>query len=239
MAQEETGKRAEIKALEKRVFATVCITAAAFGIIIVGGIYMVKTIIFKSRVLEAKAETVQIYKDNTVAIRTLNERVLGLATNEDLEVVAMDRDKTCMTLDGHLADFSDDIGMARKCSALRVLPDAMPWRANASALGASLGELLKHPGIVKETDAVGNSTGTTATGSGAIDISFSVRGSVTDMRGLLERIERSIRPIVYNTANFEWRSSGEIALSASSNAYFVSESSAVRKTKVVKMEDKR
>lgn len=235
--QEVTGKRAEIKKIGQQVFITVCVSAAAMAMILIGTIYLTKTIIFNAKVLEAKDATVEIYKRNTTAIRTLNEEVLGLANNESLETVALKRDESCVGLDGQLIDFEDDVAMARRCSALRVIPDAMPWRANASALGASLAELLKYDGITKETDSVGNATGTNFYGLGVIDANYAVRGSATNVSGLLDRIERSIRPFTINIANLEWRATGEIALTVSSQAYYVRESVAERKEKKVTMEE--
>jgi len=237
---EALGKRLEIKNNEKQVFISICLAAAVVGLIIVGGIYMVRTIMFNATVLEAKAETLQIYRDNTTAIRELNYRVLGLANNQFLEAVAMTRSESCITLDGQLIDFDeDDVAMARVCSALRALPDAMPWRANASALGASMNELLTYPGISVDQTSVGSGTGMTGQGTGAIDLTFNVRGAGDNTVSLLHQIERSIRPIVFNTANFEWRVGGELALSATANAHFVTGASAERRVRLVTMEGNR
>jgi hypothetical protein len=233
-------KRQEIKQIGKEVFLVVAIAAAAFGMIVVGAIYLVKQIIFNAKVLEAKDETVAVYEANAEAIKELNEKVLGLSVNEALETVAKERDPSCMTLGGELKDFADDIAMARKCSALRVIPDAIPWTANASALGASLGELLRYPGVVKEADNIGNAaSNVAASGTGAIEAAFSIRGSSENVLGLLRQTESSIRPFAVNTANFEWRANGEIALSVTSSSFFVQESNAEKKTKVVKVAEEK
>jgi hypothetical protein len=236
------GKRLEIKQLRKQMFITVCAAAVLLGFSVVGVIYMTKLIIFNAKVLDAKAATVEIYKSNTEAIKSLNEKVLGLTDNESLEVVAKDRDPSCLTTDGKLADFNNDIDMTRKCSAIRVVPDAIPAvrpgnQPNATALGASLGELLNFPGIVREADHVG--TVSTSTGAGllnAIDTTFSVRADATAVKGLMEQMERSIRPFTVNTANFQWRAGGDLAVAVTTNSFFVNESTAERKYKDIKVE---
>ena len=78
-----------------------------------------------------------------------------MAQNEDLETVARKREEDCYDADGKKIDFyelyekSDDdlekqqyLQLTKICSALRVIPDALPAQRNAEALMASVNQIF-------------------------------------------------------------------------------------------------
>lgn len=234
-------KRLEITRLTRQIFIIVAVASVALGITIVGIVYLSKSITFNSKVIGAKEETLATYESNLDNIRLLNKSVMELSSDQALESVARERDPGCVDLEGNLIE-SDDLSITRTCSALRVVPDAMPSRANPTALGASLTKLITYPGITIDASAVGketvSSTVSIAPRVGSIPATFLVVGQPNNINGLLLQLESSIRPISPSTVNLEWRSGDNLALSAQTNAYFVNQSIAQKLYKNITMEKK-
>ena len=240
------GKRLAIKKINKQMFAMVLISASAVAVIIVASVWLVKTIMFNVRIIETQDETLTLYEANSKAIVSLNNKVMGLSNNAALESVARERELSCLDASGNLADFEGNVAKMRICSALRVVPDAMPSRANATALMASLKELAMYPGVTLETDNVSGNNARASSGAkgvGVITSSYSVVGAPNSIRGLLSQFERSIRPFDTVTATIDWRVGGNIALSVHSNSFYVTSSKMETiddvKHKNVTMEEKR
>ena len=242
MANKEVaiGKRLQITQTNKNIFATVAITSIVVGFALVGVIYCVKMINFNIKVISAKDDALTVYAENDRTIKVLNEEVLALQTNQDLESVARERASRCLNVDGSLIDTSTNIELMRECTALRVIPDAIPSVYNPTALGVSLTELLTYENIMPESSSVGDnsSIGTVGrNGVSAIDAAFSVMANGQTIRGLLDRLERSIRPIDIRTAGFEWKGTDLILMSIQSNAYYTTEVKAEKKTRIIKAGD--
>jgi hypothetical protein len=238
------GKRLAIKKINKQMFAMVLISASAFAVIVIASIWLTKTIMFNVRIIETQDETLTLYSANNKAIQSLNDKVMGLSDNASLESVARERDLSCLSATGELADFSKDVAAMRTCSALRVVPDAMPSRKNATALMASLKELATYPGVVLETDNVSDSSSKgSGKGVNVITSSYSVVGAPNAIKGLLSQFERSIRPFDTLTATIDWRVGGNISLSVHSNSFYLNASQMETindvKHKNVTMEEKK
>lgn len=159
-----------------------------------------------------------------------------MAQNEYLESVARQRNEGCYDEEGKRIDFNklyeettDEtekkqyLQSAKICSALRVIPDALPAQQNTEALMASLNQIFILAGVEPDRlapqDTVMDST---IEGVSAIPVSLQLEGSDYGVMVALDALERSIREFDVTTALIEWTTRG-LSLNVSANAYFLSE----------------
>ncbi len=163
--------------------------------------------------------------------------IVNLAQNKDLETVARNGLSICYnsstgeklsydrlyeryrnaTTDEMRAYYLEMIGM---CSALRVIPDALPSSANALALGASLDKIFKISGYEPRGITPGMSTESELAGLNAIGVSIEVESDSATTMKVLNNIEKSIREINIESARIEISSSGQLRLEATASAYY-------------------
>lgn len=185
---------------------------------------------------------------------TLRSNILNnLAANSALNSVPKDGDSDCINPETgknytykELTNFynqaSDSASVAeasqliRSCSALRIIPDALPAYKNEEALLASLNKLF----IISDWEPEGLSPSSTTPVSNfesslnEISVNLSVEAdSATTMR-VLNNIERSIREFNIERATIEWSGESTLTLHASANAYYMTPSSLVESNKVFK-----
>lgn len=169
-----------------------------------------------------------------------------MAQNADLESVARQRNASCYDETGERIDFdalyeltTDEtekqqyLQASRICSALRVIPDALPSVKNTEALMASLNQILIITGwepdrLAPRDDAVASDI----VGVEAIPLSLRVESTDAVVLGVLHNIERSIREFDITSATIEWTNFG-LNLNASANAYYLSELPALEKVQTV------
>ncbi len=169
-----------------------------------------------------------------------------MANNQDLESVARQREQDCYDANGEKIDFmakyeETDNELAKQqyllltkvCSALRVVPDALPAQQNTEALMASLNQIFIlsnwEPETLSPRDDVVYSA---IDGVGVIPVTLRVEGSYATTLGTLNNIERSIREFDITSGLFEWTTAG-ISLQAQANAYYLDEVDELEITKTV------
>lgn len=126
--------------------------------------------------------------------------------------------------------------LMKSCSALRVIPDALPAYKNEEALLASLNKLFIESDWQPESLSPGGDAVTTglAKGLNALSVRLGIEAnSATTMRVLLN-IERSIREFNIETATIEWSGADTLSLQANATAYYMDSSSIVEKTETIK-----
>lgn len=174
-----------------------------------------------------------------------------IAVNEDLESVARKRTSDCYDDQGKRIDFAKLYNSSRSdaerqknsqmrkiCSALRVIPDALPAQKNTEALMASLNQIFILSGWEPETLQPRDDTVTSnITGLGVIPVNLRMEGSAPVVLTTLDNIEKSIREFDINTANVEWTNSG-ISLQASADAYYLTDNTSFETTETVYASDK-
>lgn len=180
-------------------------------------------------------------------VGSLRYNVLSqMAQNEDLESVARQRVEDCYSADGEKIDFdklyeqsTDEkekqqyLQLSKICSALRVVPDALPAQKNTEALMASLDQLFILTGWEPERlsprdDVVASPI----KGVETIPVTLRVEGGDQVIMNVLGNIERSIREFSITTATVEWTSTG-VSLQAAANAYYLAPQEAVETEKVL------
>lgn len=129
----------------------------------------------------------------------------------------------------------------KSCSALRIIPDALPAFKNEEALLASLNKLFILSGWEPESiSPAGSSSSTTLDNNlNALSVSLSVEAdSGTTMR-VLNNIERSIREFDIERATIEWGSDNTLILQAQASSYFTDKSTITETTTTIKPEAKK
>lgn len=248
MAEEKpTEKRIKISKAQQEMMLAVLVASLALGVCLVLMIYFTKMIFFNAKVLTAQDESIDNYTVSLKNAEALKTNITeGMANNEDLESVARDSLDMCYE-DGKKIDFAeryeeatttsdkaDQLSLMKKCSALRVIPDALPAQENDEALLASLNKIFLVSDWEPETLAPsgGTSTTTTAEGLGVIPVTLSVEADTATVNKVLSNIEKSIRAFDIQTATISWTESG-LALRAQSNSYYTEDVAAEETNKTV------
>ena len=123
--------------------------------------------------------------------------------------------------------------MLKICSALRVIPDALPAQANEEALMSSLNKICN---ISRwETEALSPSGNATSGNEGlsTIPVSLSVESSSDTTMTVLSNIERSIRTFDLQTATISWSTNNNLSLQSQGVAYYTENAGVVESNKTV------
>ncbi len=125
--------------------------------------------------------------------------------------------------------------LIKSCSALRVIPDALPAFKNEEALLASLNKLFIISDWEPESLSPSGSSASSTIGSGLYEISVSLAVENADtgiIKNMLTNIERSIREFNVERATIEWNENA-LSLRAQATAYYMGKSSIAETTKTI------
>ena len=125
--------------------------------------------------------------------------------------------------------------LIKSCSALRVIPDALPAFSNNEALMASLNKLfilsnwepeaLNPSGESQPYDEGGNMN--------IVPVGLTIEADSGITKQVLYNIEHSIREFDITSATIEWSGDNSIIVEASANAYYVTPTTLPRYTTVI------
>ncbi|MBR6505391.1 hypothetical protein IKT18_00915 [Candidatus Saccharibacteria bacterium] len=189
---------------------------------------------------------------------TLRSNILeGMAANKALSSVPKENTSSCInTLTGKAYTYdemqtlleiasaegtSEEINAAseliQSCSALRVIPDALPAFKNEEALLSSLNKIFILSNWEPESLSPTGNYGTAAIGNklDAFSVRLSVESDVATTRGVLSNIERSIREFNIERATIEWGGTNTLVLQAQATAFYTSPSTLSEVTKTIKV----
>ena len=130
--------------------------------------------------------------------------------------------------------------MIKTCSALRVIPDALPAYKNEEALLASLNKILNLSGWQPEALMPGDTT--TPLGKTdllPIGLNLTIETDNTTTMNVLNNIERSIRLFNLANVNIDWIDSNHLKLGARAAAYYVNPTNVVETTETISAGDKK
>ena len=179
-----------------------------------------------------------------------------MAANTNLESVARDSQKNCFDESGKRIDFtaayskatsdderSYDLKMIKMCSALRVVPDALPAQKNDEALLASLNQIFLLSGFEPEQLSPGtNYKQSRVTGVSTIPVSLTVKRNEAETMAIISNIEKSIRAFSLSSAQIKWGSNlgngnMKLELLAQGAAFYSAETTVQEKTEIVRAKD--
>ena len=126
--------------------------------------------------------------------------------------------------------------LIKSCSALRVIPDALPAFKNEEALLASLNKLFNISGWEPESISPSSNEVEEELPSGlnGISVNVSVEASSGTTMSVLRNIERSIREFNIGSATIEWSGSDNLLLQARATAYYMDKSVLTETKKTIK-----
>jgi hypothetical protein len=252
-------KRVKISKYQQQMIGLALLASVVLGVCIVLSVFFIKYIAFNAKVIEAKDAAINDYETAIQNSKTLEGLVLGLADNKDLESVALGTaDESCFE---QVGDKKEKIDYGEKyrtesneeqareylkkmkvCSALRVVPDALPAKENTEALMSSLDQIFKISNWEPEelspsanyTDEEG------IEGLEVIPVALTVSANAETAFTVLDNIEKSIRAFDISTATISW-GSGEndsiLDLRAQANAYYINEAVVAETEKTVYASD--
>lgn len=183
----------------------------------------------------------------------------NLAANADLNSVPKESSSTCINPDNgknytydellamynnaassnNATDLQKATNLMKSCSALRIIPDALPAYRNEEALLASLNKLF----IESDWQPESLSPGGLATNSNlnkglnALSVNLSIEADTAVTMNVLHNIERSIREFNIERATIEWSGEDTLSLQAGATAYYMNPSTITQTTKVIKPGD--
>ena len=111
------------------------------------------------------------------------------------------------------------LNMISMCTALRVIPDALPSSANPLALGASLNKIFQISKYEPEGITPGQTEESSLEGIGSIGVTLQVESNAETTMSVLKNLEKSIREINIRSARIE-QSANTLRLEASAEAFY-------------------
>jgi len=140
-------------------------------------------------------------------------------------------------------DLQNASAKLKNCSALRIIPDALPAFKNVEALNASLDKLFRLSNHLPEkigdngaSDKVDVSGTAGALYGVTVNLSIDAQAGITT--SILDNIEHSIREFDIQRATIRWESASSLGLQALARAYYMDKSTVTEKTTTMKPEDK-
>lgn len=116
--------------------------------------------------------------------------------------------------------------LIKVCSALRVIPDALPAYKNEEALLSSLNKIFIESGWTPESLSPSGESDVAIFGQGlnGINVNFSANTNMANAMTIIYNIERSIRDFNIKQATIEWVSGDSVNLSAQAEAFYMQKS---------------
>ena len=189
---------------------------------------------------------------------TLRYNILeNLAANKALNSVPKEGNSSCRDSEGKNLTFKqlndeykkantiesrqEAIQKIKTCSALRIIPDALPAFKNEEALLASLNHIFNisnwSPKSLSPSSDVSDVNRSLPAGLNPIDVVLSIEADTGTTMDTLNNIERSIREFDFNRATIEWNDDNSLTLEARASAYYADESTLTETTKTINTGD--
>ena len=176
--------------------------------------------------------------------------MVDMAKNVDLESVARDSQDGCYDENGEKIDFqklidgetnetkqAEYLARLKMCSALRVVPDALPAQANEEALMSSLNQIFIISNWEPEALSPSGNAVSSSEGLSTIPVSLSVEASTATTMNVLNNIEKSIRTFDLQTATVSWSGQNYLSLHSQGVAYYTENADLVERSETVYASD--
>ena len=185
---------------------------------------------------------------------TLRANILtNLAANQALNSVPKEADSNCINPEtgknytyAELNKIYDEASgdslasaanLIKTCSALRVIPDALPAYKNEEALLSSLNKIFIVSGWEPESlSPSGDSSTTSGSTLHTLSVSLAIEANSETVMTVLNNIERSIREFNFESASIEWSKNNTLNLTARASAYYTETSTLKETIKTIKAE---
>ena len=134
-------------------------------------------------------------------------------------------------------ELSEAVNLIKSCSALRVIPDALPAFENEEALLASVDKIFRVSGTEPESLSPTGEIKLAGYGNNlhTISVRLSIEAGAGTVNNLLDNVERSIRNFNIGRATVKWSSNNSISLQANATAFYMTPTDLDITTKVIKI----
>ena len=206
---QSAGKRQQIYKSGRTMFAWVAGASVIAGFAVVVAGFLIQRIVFESKVVVEKQNTVNTLQANNKAVDKLRDEIRVLNTNAALSSVKLNDNE----------------------EPLRVILDALPADNNALALGASVQSLVARTSDVKlESFQVGEDVatsddtaklGSSVKGVQQIPFTMSISAANPDaLRDVLKNLEKSIRVIDIDAMTIE-QGDSRVVMTGNGHGYYL------------------
>ena len=213
-------KRQQIDKTGRKMFFWVAGASIVVSFAIVGLIFLVQKGLMNQKVIDEKAKTVSIMKQNVESAKELSKSIKKLNGDRSLGLVTS-KVKTSNNLD-------------KIFGALPYEEDTVPLAASLQdtlLLGGSLESLSLDSSAISNESSDGAVAAEPAGNYQSIGFSFKITGSPDDIKNVLKQLNSSIRPVSVTSLTLEPAGQGRLSASVSAATYY-------QGPKVFKLEDK-
>ncbi len=184
--------------------------------------------------------------------------LMGLASNTALNSVSKSLDSGCINSDTNAEYTYEELEanyesattgtelmvaseLITRCSAIRIIPEALPSDKNEFALMASLNQIFNLSDWVPSGLSPSEDTAVVEGGNNlnSIAVSFAVDSDTATANRVLSNIERSIREFDIQSATFEWEGGNSLNISLSANAYYMNKTTVSESKTKIPVGDKK
>lgn len=181
---------------------------------------------------------------SNIMTKTAYDKALeAVASNSVLAAVCTDSNGKPLNFLEEYKKATTEIGRAKAlessktCSALRVIPDALPAQQNVEGAIASLNWLLNKAGVRAESMAPNDNDETESETASVVDtipISLTLSTGTQDVYRALATIEKSIRTFDVNSMTLEWGGQGNnLSFTIKADAYYSGQLTIQEQTRTV------
>lgn len=123
-------------------------------------------------------------------------------------------------------DLIKAVALIKSCSALRVIPEALPAFKNEEALLASVDKIFRISGTEPESLSPSEDTGVANYGVNlyTIPVRLSIESDAGTVNTLLDNVEKSIRNFNIDRATIEWSGNNKVEFQAQATAFYMTPS---------------
>lgn len=163
-----------------------------------------------------------------------NSNCINPATSKNYTYEELEANYEAAGTDSELADAS---ALIKSCSALRVIPDALPAFENEEALLASVDKIFRLSGTEPESLSPTGETDVSGFGNNlyTISVRLGIEAGAGTVNNLLKNVERSIRNFNVERATIKWSSNDAINFQANATAFYMLPTDLDVTTKVIKI----
>ena len=127
--------------------------------------------------------------------------------------------------------------LIKSCSALRVIPDALPAFKNEEALLASVNKIFNISNWSPQSISPSNDASIQdESGLNQISVNINIEANPAVTTRVLDNLERSIREFNFDKAHIEWSEKGGLSIQAEATSYYINKSAIVEDAKIIKSE---
>ena len=172
---------------------------------------------------------------NSVPKGTADANCINPDTNKNYTYQELNNKYNTASESGNSEELVAASQLIKSCSALRVIPDALPAYKNEEALLASLNQLFLVSNWEPESLSPSGTTAaaTIGTNLNAISVNLSIEADSATTMNVLNSIEHSIREFDIERATIEWGGNNNLVLRANATAYYMDPSIITETTKTI------